>query len=141
MNIKLWFVKIRVVASQALERPFAVFIFAGVTVASCLFAAERAQAATVLFDVNSDVTGVDNLIVDGTTYNITFAFYSPGYSGSSDTTFLGNSAGALDAVNAIDAALNISTGTLIASGGGRDFEFFVEELSVWRYAIIWPSRI
>jgi PEP-CTERM motif len=59
---------------------------------------------------------IDNLVVDGTTYDVTFT------STAVDQTFNGNATGAQDAANAILAALNASTAGNINSGGISGFD-------------------
>jgi hypothetical protein len=65
-----------------------------------------ARAATLL-GTTSNPTGIDGLVVDGTTYDVTFVngSYNVVYT-SSAPTFLGNDAGAADAAGAISSALN-----------------------------------
>ena len=80
-----------------------------------LLGMSKAGAAT-LVGTTSNATGIDGLIVDGTTYNVTFTRgpYNTAYS-SSTPTFLGNSSGATDAAAALAAAL-ISLGVSDLTG-------------------------
>jgi len=59
-----------------------------------------------LIGTTSDPTGINGLVVDGTTYDITFVSgsYNTVYN-TAPPTFLGNGNGAIDATNAIDSAL------------------------------------
>lgn len=85
-----------------------VWAIAGLAVLVCLFTAGFATANSVpgptVTAVNvGSVTAaqsIDNLIIDGTNYDVTFGV------DTLDSTFLNNSAGATDAVSAINAVLN-----------------------------------
>jgi hypothetical protein len=71
------------------------------------FLTTEANAET-LVGTTSDPTGINGLVVDGTTYNVTFVngSYTSVYSGAAPT-FLGNQTGAYDATVAIGTALNL----------------------------------
>jgi hypothetical protein len=71
-----------------------------------LISAPAAQAVT-LIGTTSNPTGIDGLVVDGTTYNVTFVAgsYNTVYSGA-PPTFFGNEPGAGDAATALTSALN-----------------------------------
>jgi hypothetical protein len=83
-------------------------LLACIVVATSLSVVERAQSATVTTGGISPVyaTAVDDVTIDGITYDVTFSTVA-------DTTFLGNSAGAIDASRALRDALNGSTATAI----------------------------
>jgi hypothetical protein len=78
----------------------------GLIAGMALLGVSQAGAAT-LVGTTTDATGIDGLVVDGTTYNLTFsdASYNSVYA-SSAPTFLGNFSGAIDASIALAAALN-----------------------------------
>jgi PEP-CTERM motif len=80
------------------------------TAFSALTAPIAARAAT-LVGTSSFPTGVDGLVVDGTTYNVTFTqgSYNTVFSVTAPT-FLTNSTGASDAAGALAAALNSLAG-------------------------------
>ena len=83
-------------------------LLACIVVATSLSVVERAQSATVITGGTSPIfaTAVDNVLIDTVTYDVTF-------STAANTTFLGNSAGAIDASRALRDALNGSTATAI----------------------------
>ena len=94
------------------------FIFA----ATLAFATVSAQAAPVVILQSAQVaSAVDGLVVDGITYNVTFAAFT------SDTTFNGNAAGAQAAVSALDAALNGTTADFVAEPGVGSIDNFIVE--------------
>jgi hypothetical protein len=102
----------------------------GVVLATAFFVApQRANAATVVLlpPFTQYALGINDLVVDGATYNVTFAFLSLPSAG--DTTFAGNPAGALDAANAMIAALNGSTTVNITDGTFVDSDFAVQTSS------------
>jgi hypothetical protein len=76
--------------------------------------ASQAGAAT-LVGTTSDATGVDGLVVDGTTYDVTFVngSYNNVYS-STPPTFLGEASTAVDAANALAAALTANAVTEVS---------------------------
>ena len=84
---------------------------AALVAAVCLPVA-AAKAAT-LVGTTSDATGIDGLVVDGVTYNVTFVnasfnsvyAFTPPTSLGNPPTFLGNQAGATDAAMALADAL------------------------------------
>jgi hypothetical protein len=80
-----------------------------------------ARAAT-LVGTWYDPSGVDGLVVDGATYNVSFVqgTYGGVYS-STPPTFFGNSSGATDAVNALAAAL----ASIDPAGGFQNFGVFI----------------
>jgi hypothetical protein len=82
----------------------------------------RADAATVIL-ANPDVaSAVNDLIVDGKTYDVQFVL------NGTDTTFVGNDTGALAAANALDAALNGSTAAFVHMiGDGSVTSFVVQD--------------
>jgi hypothetical protein len=63
--------------------------------------------ADTLVGTTTDATGIDGLVVDGVTYDVTFenAAYNTVYA-TTPPTFLGNQTGATDAANALVTALN-----------------------------------
>jgi hypothetical protein len=77
--------------------------------ASLAFVAEpmSAHAAVTLVGTQTDLTGIDGLVIDGNTYNVDFVggSYNSVYS-SVLPTFFGNATGASDAAVAIASALN-----------------------------------
>jgi hypothetical protein len=70
-------------------------------------AAPLAARADTLIGTTSDPTGINGLVVDGTTYNVTFVngSYNAVYT-STPPTFFGNATGALDAATVIANDLN-----------------------------------
>jgi hypothetical protein len=72
-----------------------------------------AAKAVTLVGTTSDATGIDGLVVDGVTYNVTFVndsfnsvyAFNPPISLGNPPTFLGNQAGATDAATALADAL------------------------------------
>ena len=84
-----------------------------------------AYAATVVLLNPQVASAVNDLIVDGTTYDVRFIWQG------TDTTFAGNTSGALAAANALDAALNGSTASFVnAIGGGSVNSFDVQDNGV-----------
>jgi hypothetical protein len=67
-----------------------------------------AGAAPVLVGTSTHPTGVNGLVVDGTTYNLTFSSGSYNATYLSAPTFEGNLAGASDAAAALKEFLNLS---------------------------------
>jgi hypothetical protein len=86
------------------------FLSAATAMLACSLAA---HAATVTYTNSSGQTAsaVNGLVVDGTTYNVTFQAFAI------DPTFQGNQAGATDAFNALIAALNTSTAAYVNVSG------------------------
>ena len=85
------------------KRNFAVAAF---IVIGGIVGAGSSYAATLVGAVGA-ATGIEGLVIDGVTYNVTFyhASYTTVY-GSTTPTFLGNNSGATDAAAALAAALN-----------------------------------
>jgi hypothetical protein len=85
------------------------------TAFSALTAPIAARAAT-LVGPSSFPTGVDGLVVDGTTYNVTFTegSYNTVFSVTAPT-FLNNALGASDAASDLAVALNSLAGTFIGT--------------------------
>jgi hypothetical protein len=74
-----------------------------------------ARAATLVgSSITFFATGVDGLVIDGTTYNVTFTqgSYNSVFS-ATPPTFLNNAPGALDAANALASALDTLIGPYI----------------------------
>jgi hypothetical protein len=71
--------------------------------------------AVTLVGTTTDAMGIDGLVVDGVTYNVTFenASYDTVYM-TMPPTFLGNFSGAQDAANALASALNVLEVTNLA---------------------------
>lgn len=70
---------------------------------TALFFASTAHATMIVYypnNLQNVVYAINGITIDGTAYNVTFG------ADTYDSTFIGNAAGARDAVNAIDAALN-----------------------------------
>jgi hypothetical protein len=78
----------------------------GLIACVALLGVSRASAAT-LVGTTSDATGIDGLVVDSVTYDVTFVHdsYDTVYA-SNTPTFLGNSIGGSDAATALVSALN-----------------------------------
>jgi len=93
----------------------------GVSITIGVIVAGPTRAAT-LVGTTSDATGVDGLVVDGTTYNVTFvnSTYSTVYA-STPPTFLGETSTAEDAAIALADALN----TLGATNDFADSNLFI----------------
>jgi hypothetical protein len=93
----------------------------GLVAGVVLLGASQAGAAT-LVGSTSDATGVDGLVVDGTTYNVTFvnSTYSTVYA-STPPTFLGETLTAEHAAIALADALN----TLGATNDFADSNLFI----------------
>jgi len=87
----------------------------GVSIAIGVIVAAPARAAT-LVGTPSDATGINGLVVDSITYNVTFinGSFDAVYS-SSTPTFLGNISGAADAAIALQAVF-ISLGVMELTG-------------------------
>jgi hypothetical protein len=81
-------------------------LFLVATAVAGVLAASHVSAAT-LVGTTSDATGIDGLVVDGVTYDVTFvhASYDTVYA-STPPTFIGNQSGAFDAASALATALN-----------------------------------
>jgi hypothetical protein len=111
---------------------FKYHLLASIVVATSLSVVERAQSATVITGGTSPVyaTAVDNVIIDTVTYDVTF-------STAADTTFLGNSAGAVDAADALRNALAGSTATAI--NAVLAVGFIVEEQTTGGEPVIYNS--
>jgi len=75
-----------------------------------------ALASPMVLGTATDPTGIDGLVVDGTTYNVTFGNGSYNSEFPSGSTFLNNVSGASDAANAISNAFNTSGVTGINGG-------------------------
>ena len=77
----------------------------GLIVCMALFGAGSASAST-LVGPNTDAQGINGLIVDGVTYDVTFVFGQPStIFASYPPVFNGNETGALDAASALQSAL------------------------------------
>ncbi len=101
----------------------------GLSILPALLAAALAMPVTAradsLIGTTSNPTGIDGVVVDGTTYNVTFDYgvsYNTVYS-STPPTFLGNSNGATDAAIALSSAL----GGLLnpSSSSSQQFDVFI----------------
>lgn len=92
-----------------MNNPCRLFTYA--LVACCL--AEASAVAATLVQSGSTATGINSLVVDGSTYNVVFGY-------TVDTTF-STSATALDAVAALVSALNKGTTDTTVSGGSYAF--------------------
>lgn len=93
---------------------------AGAAAIALLAISQTASATTVIYS-GQVATAIDGLVVDGKTYNVTF---DQSYS----TAFEGSPSGALDATNAIDAALNGTTAVYVnVPGLGNTLAFTVED--------------
>jgi len=92
---------------------FAVGVF--ITTA-CMVAAGPSYADPILVGTTTDATGIDGLVVDGTTYDVTFIFssYDSVYA-TTPPTFFGNGPGAADASSALVSALN-TLGVAVLTG-------------------------
>jgi hypothetical protein len=98
-------------------------LLACIVVATSLSVVESAQSATMVVTGGTPpatiyATAVDDITIDTVIYNVTF-------STTADTTFLGNSSGAIDASRALRDALNTSTATAI--NAALAVGFIVEE--------------
>jgi hypothetical protein len=112
----------------------------GAAVALSLAIAHSASATPILLGTTTDATGIQGLVVDGTSYNVTFisATYNQVY-GSSTPTFENNLNGATDAMTALTAALQslqvtVLTGNspgvqsaVIAYGPEADDQFLAQQ--------------
>ena len=76
----------------------------GLVACTALLGASQVGAAT-LDGTTSAATGIGGLVVDGTTYDVTFTYNTYNSVYSSSPTFLGNSSGASDAATALSLAL------------------------------------
>jgi hypothetical protein len=95
-----------------------------------LLGASTAQAATVNFDPNNSTqaTGIDNLDIGGTLYNVVFTatetvaeqIYGP-FPGTFDFT---NSAAANEAANAVNIELNQAGAQTVGAGGSAGLPFY-----------------
>jgi hypothetical protein len=81
---------------------------------------DQAKAATVIYS-GSVASEVENLVVDGITYDVTFEVAS----GPGVTTFNGNSAAAQIAVNELDAALNPTPAAYVSLAGCCSINQFI----------------
>ncbi|MBT9457804.1 MAG: PEP-CTERM sorting domain-containing protein [Burkholderiaceae bacterium] len=82
----------------------------GILAATLLLASSLAAAAPVLQTAGGRATGVQDLVVGGINYDVSFAFgsYDSAF-GSSVPTFFGSPSGSLEAMNAIWSLLNGSS--------------------------------
>ena len=87
--------------------------------AGLVFSLTAANATPVLEGTTTDPTGINDLVVDGTTYDVTFSIksYNALFPLLSPPTFEGNSTGAKDASNALAAALLAANVTSLDSPG------------------------
>lgn len=84
----------------------------------------EAKAATVIYS-GSVASEVEDLVVDGVTYDVTFAANS---ASAGVTIFNGNSAAAQTAVSELDAALNATPAAFVSEAGvGSINQFIVED--------------
>jgi hypothetical protein len=91
--------------------------FLSIIFAGAMLAPWSPSHATSIVGSTTNATGINGVVVDGTTYDVTFYYdvtYNSVYS-SSPPTFLNNPTGALHASKALIAALN-SLGVLYLSG-------------------------
>ena len=81
-----------------------------------------ARADTIVYTNSNDnvVEAIDDLLIDGTLYDVTFGFYTT----SLDLTFEGDTAGATTAASDIGAALNTSTAAYIEIPGTGSSNLF-----------------
>jgi hypothetical protein len=97
------------------------FLAAGTMAMGLLLGAGATSAATVLFaDGGTKATGIDDVNIGGTVYDVTFnvqVFAFEEYGPFPGTFFFNNATVALDAVNAINAALNASPATSVGAPG------------------------
>jgi hypothetical protein len=78
----------------------------GLIVCIALLGVSRAEAAT-LVGQSTDASGIDGLVVDGVSYNVSFEQVNYGsVPGLNPSTFYGNPSGAFDASSALISALN-----------------------------------
>jgi hypothetical protein len=76
----------------------------------------QAASVSVCATETNLVCSIDNLLIDGTAYDVTFG-------NTIDTTFAGNETGAIDAINAIDSAINGDGESGIGDGNSTDDSF------------------
>ncbi len=107
-------------------KQFALRIFPALLLAAALAIPVTARSAS-LNGTTSNPTGISGLVFDGSAYNVNFVYgesYNAVYN-STPPTFLGNSAGALDATIALSSALN---GLLSASSpSSQQFDVFIPD--------------
>src|SRR5262245_33843844 len=91
----------------ALKSKLALAAWALIGSCALLFVTDRAMADPVLVGTTTDATGINGLVVDGITYDVTFVdgSYDTAFAGSTPT-FANNLTGAQDAATALAAALN-----------------------------------
>jgi hypothetical protein len=90
---------------------FALILMTASAIAVLVGVAPAAHASPTVILLNPQVASeIEGLVVDGATYNVIFQLVT------SEPTFQGNSAGALDAANAIDTALNATTASFVSIG-------------------------
>jgi hypothetical protein len=78
----------------------------GLIACMALLGVAQAEAAT-LVGQSTDVSGIDGLVVDGVSYNVSFEQVNYGsVPGLNPSTFYGNPSGAFDASSALISALN-----------------------------------
>jgi hypothetical protein len=78
----------------------------GLIACIALLGASQAEAAT-LVGQSTDASGIDDLVVDGVSYNVSFEHVNYGsVPGLNPSTFYGNPSGAFDASSALISALN-----------------------------------
>jgi hypothetical protein len=78
----------------------------GLIACIALLDASQAEAAT-LVGQSTDASGIDDLVVDGVSYNVSFEHVNYGsVPGLNPSTFYGNPSGAFDASSALISALN-----------------------------------
>jgi len=84
-----------------------------------LLAGQLAGAAPTVTYSGNVAVGIQDLVVDGTNYDVEFKFgsYNTVFA-SQSPTFLGNATGANDAANALVAVMNAEPAVLIGSGAG-----------------------
>lgn len=89
----------------------------GILAATALLASGLAGAAPVVQTVGSKATGIQDLVVDGVNYDVSFVFGSyNSVFGSSTPTFFGNELGATHAKDAMWSLLNGSKLTIGING-------------------------
>jgi len=88
--------------------------------------ATAANATPTLVGTTTDPTGINNLVVDGTTYDVTFSLFTL-------NTFTQASTLSTDATNALDSALNALSVTELGEAAGDTFYFLDVDnsLSSW----------
>jgi hypothetical protein len=93
----------------------------GLIACMALISVSQASAA-ILVGTTTDASGIDGLVVDGVTYDVTFvnASYDTVYPSGSPPTFLNNLSGASDAASNLAAALN-TLSVSVLSGASKPF--------------------